>query len=109
MRYRVRSRLARWLAGRSAGDFQLYTRIHGRDVELDATHLPTGQRFIARADEFDVAAAGLARLIDDTFGRSQARLSGPASAMQRTWERAGQALRKAIRAAWVERGASPAR
>ena len=67
MRHRVRSRLARWLASRSATDFHVLTRVCSGRVELHALHLPTRHLFITGADDFEAAAAELTRLIEKTF------------------------------------------
>ena len=73
MQHRVRSRLARWFASRSAADFHVLTRVCGERVVLHTLHLPSGHRFIAGAENFETAAAELTRLIERTFAMSHTK------------------------------------
>ena len=54
-----RSLTRRWM-GR---EFVVRTNILGSTVELHATHLSTGQRFISRADTWETAVQGLDELV----------------------------------------------
>ena len=79
MRHRVRSRLARWFASRSASDFHVLTRVEGLRVELHALHRPSGHRFVSMAADFETAAGALTRLIETTFAALPAAAGGSPS------------------------------